>query len=247
MGITSILRDWADGVSIVRIISTNTLSEVAENDYLDEQKFTIHLLNSGPFGWVNSDVVLVAAIDGWGFFTISSDFSSLNVLSPVGGTTGTGNYVLQNNPTIDQPNIFGITNGNPVEAGCIGEQISYTSSIDSQILIDSNVVTGLGSILLTPGIWQVTGDMYTNPVQNQAMVIQGWSSANQIDRPDMLLTTQLLLPESIFANEICVPLYARTYNLIEPTIIFFNMYANFDESGGNYAYIAGTITGTRIA
>jgi hypothetical protein len=77
MAITSILRDWADGVSILRIISTDSLSTIGTTGYLTAQAANIAALNSGAFEYAKTDFALVYASNGWGFFQISSDFASL--------------------------------------------------------------------------------------------------------------------------------------------------------------------------
>ncbi len=88
MAITSILRDWADGVSIVRIVATNTLAQVGTAGYLLAQSANIEALNNGAFEWAISDMVLVYATDGWGFFTIDPDFESLTAFVFIPGVTG---------------------------------------------------------------------------------------------------------------------------------------------------------------
>jgi hypothetical protein len=92
MSITSILRDWADGVSIVRIVTTDTIATVNQTGYITAQAANIAALNnapvSHPFDWVATDVVLVAASDGWAFYTISANFTSLTPLVP-------GQYPIQ--------------------------------------------------------------------------------------------------------------------------------------------------------
>lgn len=82
MAIIAIDRDWGVDPSIVRIdASTSTLTQVGTAGYLTAQAANIEAYNSGAFAWLASDMVLVYASDGWGFFTISSDFTSLNAFS----------------------------------------------------------------------------------------------------------------------------------------------------------------------
>lgn len=96
MAITNILRDFAGSVSIVRIMSSDNLSTIGTSGYLVLQQDNIEQINSGLFSWVPSDFILVFASDGWGLFTISPDFSTLDAFfEPGSGTvtsigTGTG-------------------------------------------------------------------------------------------------------------------------------------------------------------
>ena len=90
--ITSLLRDWADGVNIVRMVTTDTLAVVGTPGYITAQATNIALINSAtvqePFTWLVSDVVLVYAADGWAFYSISPDFTSLNLLSNLATVNG---------------------------------------------------------------------------------------------------------------------------------------------------------------
>jgi hypothetical protein len=77
MAITNIKRDWGDCVTIVRILSTDTLGVVGATDYILNQAANIDAINNGAFTWLPSDEVLVSAADGNAFFQISADFNSL--------------------------------------------------------------------------------------------------------------------------------------------------------------------------
>lgn len=81
MSITSIYRDWSYDPALVRIVSTNTLAQVVVADYITAQADNIEALNSGAFQWNENDGVFVRASDGWGFFSISSDFTSLDQIT----------------------------------------------------------------------------------------------------------------------------------------------------------------------
>ncbi len=82
MAIISISRDWpAAGPAMVRITSTDTLATIGTADYLTDQAAVISLLNNGAFSWDPTDTVLVSASDGWGLYSISADFTSLNAFS----------------------------------------------------------------------------------------------------------------------------------------------------------------------
>lgn len=89
MAITSIKRDWGVSPSIVRISTTNTISEVSATNYLFDQTAIINALNAGTFQWDTNDFVLVFASDGWDLFTISPDFKSLDTFAIAGAGTVT--------------------------------------------------------------------------------------------------------------------------------------------------------------
>ena len=79
MAITFIRRDWGDNLSIVRIITTDTLATVATAGYLTDQAATISQINSGPFTWAPTDFVLIYASDGFNFFNTTTNYTGLSV------------------------------------------------------------------------------------------------------------------------------------------------------------------------
>lgn len=82
MAITAIGRDWGNDIPcIVRITSTSTLAQVGTAGYLTAQATNIAALNNGAFEWITSDFVLCYASDGWGFFSVTSDFASLTAFA----------------------------------------------------------------------------------------------------------------------------------------------------------------------
>jgi len=84
-GITFIRRDQNDESNIVRIVAENTLAEVGTADYLLGQAANIAALNNAsdaePFDWQDSDLALIYASDGHGFFEISADRTSFVILT----------------------------------------------------------------------------------------------------------------------------------------------------------------------
>lgn len=84
MAITDIKRDWGDSVSIVRIIATDTLAQVAASGYLTAQADNISLLNNGAFEWLETDAVLVSASDGKQFFEFDGDDFATLIPLPAG-------------------------------------------------------------------------------------------------------------------------------------------------------------------
>ncbi len=78
MAITKISRDTlTETVDIVRLTAANTLAEVAVSGYLTLEIPTLIQLNNGIWTWLPTDIVLVSASDGAGFFTLSSDLTTL--------------------------------------------------------------------------------------------------------------------------------------------------------------------------
>lgn len=81
-GITSIRRDWGDNVTIVRIITTDTIQTALGANYIKSQLANIILANEGPFTWLPTDYVLISCSNGNSpLLQISADFSSLLLIS----------------------------------------------------------------------------------------------------------------------------------------------------------------------
>lgn len=84
MAVTSIARDSGIGVNIVRMVCSDTLSQVATAGYLTAQADNIAALNNGVWEWQDGDMVLVYASDGDGFFTPANDNADLDLYSTAG-------------------------------------------------------------------------------------------------------------------------------------------------------------------
>lgn len=64
MAVTSILRDTPNNVSIVRMISTDTVAAVSGANYILKQMPNIMALNSGSWSWYITDMILCSCSDG---------------------------------------------------------------------------------------------------------------------------------------------------------------------------------------
>lgn len=87
MAVTSIMRDWGTNPAIVRMSTSDTLATVAGAGYLTAQADEISVLNSGEWEWLASDMVLVVASDGVGFFTLNATFTTLVAFVFIPGVT----------------------------------------------------------------------------------------------------------------------------------------------------------------
>ncbi len=135
MSITAITRDWGPNPSIVRMVSTDTLSDVGTAGYLTDEADNIAEINNGAFEWAVSDMVLVYASDGWGFFTISDDFTSLDAFVFVPGVTLP--TVVGNLAEFDS------TGGNLADSGIASADILQSALASGHIFVGSagNVAT----------------------------------------------------------------------------------------------------------
>lgn len=87
MSVTSISRDFASDVSIVRMTASNTIVECTTADYLTAQADTIASLNNGTWEWLETDLIAVSASDGHVICEFNgSDFATLVPLPAGSGT-----------------------------------------------------------------------------------------------------------------------------------------------------------------
>ncbi len=191
MAITSLLRDWADGVSIVRMVSTNTLAEVGTTGYLLAQASNIAALNNGPFEWVVSDMVLVYASDGWGFFQIDPDFESLIPFvfggSVVGAPVTVGDFA-----------VFQSTSGNLEDLGYLPSNSAKTRVVmagsavvanhialfqDTTGTIDDTAATAINNGSIQAGLSGTAGTLISYPAAatNGHMIIAAVGNAGNFN------------------------------------------------------------------
>jgi len=173
MAITDIKRDLAPAVCIVRMTTTNTLAEVGTTGYLAlvAELAAVELINNGPFTWVATDVVLVSASDGWGFFTISADFESLDAI--VFSTTVVGAPVV-----VGHFASFASTSGNIEDLGYLPSDPAKTSVvmagsavvvnhiakfIDTAGTVDDTAGTAINSGSLQAGLSGTAGSLISFP------------------------------------------------------------------------------------
>ncbi len=79
MAVISIIRDTNNNVSIVRMIVSDTISDIIATNYIRNNQATINALNTGTWQWFMTDILAVACSDGNGFFTFTSNtFATLS-------------------------------------------------------------------------------------------------------------------------------------------------------------------------
>jgi hypothetical protein len=122
MSIIDITRDFAENPNIVRVMTTDTLSAVSAANYLLGQQANIEALNSGVWTWQPSDMVLLYATDGLGFFTISSDMNSF--IPFAFSTTFTGSPAAAGDFAV-----FSSTSGNIEDLGYLPSNAAKTNIV----------------------------------------------------------------------------------------------------------------------
>lgn len=148
---------------------------------------------------VNCTGVSVGGISGLGtgVATFLGTPSSANLAAAVTGETGTGALVFgttptiatpaisnptitsggswAGSPTINTPNITGITGGTNATAGSVGEYIISYLVVGSAVGLTTGSPTNVTSIVLTAGDWDVTGNVFFNPATTTSITRYGGS------------------------------------------------------------------------
>lgn len=157
MAITHISRDWGSEPALVRITTTDNLTSTEASNYILNQADNIIAVNNGEFSWNTSDCVLVYASNGWGLYSISSDFSSLNALFlPYDYTTPYTRVLLNSNSFDDALSTLGFVYGTTDVWG--GGSTTHTFSAPGVIPSDILTANILSSTVATTALTRVQPD-----------------------------------------------------------------------------------------
>jgi hypothetical protein len=143
MPITNIKRDWGDGLSLVRIVTTDDSDVTFAEGYLTRQASNINSINGGTFDWANTDYVLIFYSTSWSFAYPSSDRTSLIQVTGSGG-----NLSFTGNPVANEVAIF---NSGDTVTGTVG--MTYDAP-NENLNVGSNTITSEGSNTIN-GITQI--------------------------------------------------------------------------------------------
>jgi hypothetical protein len=119
MAVVSILRDYTNNVSIVRMISTDDMAVVTSANYIENQMVNIRNLNNGFWQWYSTDMLLISCNDG----NILATFTDTTFSSLTKYGSGT------NLPTLTNGQLYIGSTGNPVVANTLtaGSGINITN------------------------------------------------------------------------------------------------------------------------
>lgn len=133
----------------------------------------------------SSTITLGGSLTFSGAFTTAFTVTGNTALTlPTSGTLLTGAQ-----PTINQPNIVGVTNGSNAAAGSVGEIISSVIASGAAVSLTSNTPRNVTSILLTPGDWDISGNV-TFLSSGGTTITIAWCSLTSATLPDASLFTE---------------------------------------------------------
>lgn len=132
---------------------------------------------------LGGDIVTAGALTLAGAFAATFTFTAgTSVTFPTSGT-----LITSSQPTINQPNIVGVTTNSNAAAGSVGELISSVVNAAAAVNITNNVDANVTSIALTAGDWDVTGNVTFIPTIGLTSSSYIWISTTSATRPDASL------------------------------------------------------------
>jgi hypothetical protein len=168
--------------------------------------------------------------------TINSVGVSLN------GQTGTGEFVGSISPVFSQISFSTTTSGiiatatnDNAAAGIVGEFMSSVVPFASSVSLTTSVSTNVTFLTLTPGDWDVWGNIFFTATTTNASTQSAWISATSATTPDRSLLNQIV-PEA-GQGGMCAP--GIRFSLSVTTPVYLTAFAAFSNTctacGGIYA------------
>ncbi len=163
----------------------------------------------------------------------------------LGVPTGTGNVVLQTSPTLITPilgaasatsltftstsGIIGTTTNDSAAAGSVGEFMSSVVAFASAINLLNNIPANVTSLVLTPGDWDVWGNVSVVGSGNNLAAANGWISLTSATLPDPSLDFGFAAGAA-FSTVSC-PVPAFRFSVAINTTVYLSARAFFPVSG----------------
>lgn len=131
---------------------------------------------------LGGDVLTAGALTLAGAFAATFTFTAgTSVTFPTSGT-----LLTSAQPTINQPNIVGTTTNDSAAAGSVGEFISSVINYAGALACVTGTPRNVSSIMLSPGDWDVWGNVAFN-ITGTTSAIYGWVSSTSATFPDASL------------------------------------------------------------
>lgn len=142
-----------------------------------------------------------------------------------------GTLITSSQPTINQPNIVGVTTNSNASAGSVGEFVSSVVASGAAISLTTNTPANITSISLTAGDWNVWGNVsFTRSGTATAYV--AWVSSSSATVPDASLLSEANVSPTL--GNFGIPAPMLRFSLSGTTTIYISCQATFS---------AGTCTG----
>lgn len=154
--------------------------------------------------------------------------TSAQLAAAISDETGTGSVVFSTAPTLNQPNIVGVTNGSSAAAGSVGQIISSTVSLVS---LANATPTNVTSVSLTAGQWSCSGAIEFIPATSTiTSAMLGSLSTVSATMGGVGARFELLVPFTTGAPVQSFPTPVVPINVSTTTTLFAVAQANFTTS-----------------
>ncbi|RXN88024.1 hypothetical protein C7R54_15725 [Achromobacter aloeverae] len=97
--------------------------------------------------------------------------TSAQLAGIISDKTGSGSLVFGSAPMLTTPNIVGSGNGSNAAAGSVGEFLSVSVASGSAVSLTSNTAATIATLSLSPGDWDVWGNIWTAPAGTTAQTL----------------------------------------------------------------------------
>lgn len=167
------------------------------------------------------------------------------------GSTGTGNFVGANTPTLITPvigaatatsvvfnpttgGIIGTTTNDNANAGSVGEFVSSVILLSgTPVVLSTGTPADLTSISLTAGDWDVFGNVSFLPLSAGTVIsqVQNWISSTSATSPDPALVNSITAPATGAGTATAFNAPTMRFSLGSTTTIYISAVATFSVSG----------------
>ena len=170
---------------------------------------------------------------------LTGPITSVGNATSIAAQTGTGStFVMQASPTINTPNITGVTDASNASAGSVGEYISATLSSGSAVSLTTFTAKTVTSISLTAGDWDVTGvmNMFFGATTNVVAAYGGASTTNNTLGANNTFTGTLYATTGAVLGDVLQtrsPIPMQRISISTTTTVYLIAFASFSVSTVN--------------
>lgn len=193
---------------------------------------------NGGTGIANSNTITLGGnVITAGAFTLAGAFASTFTFTGATAVTfpTSGTLLTSAQPTINQPNIVGVTDGSNAAAGSVGEIISSNIVFGSAVALTSTLSKNITSIALTAGDWDVFGDVHVTPSAILTF-FRGWINTVSATPPDVSLMS-LSNPGGSNIGSCGWPVPSRRVSSAGATTVYLSAQCTFTATASGYGNI----------
>jgi len=199
---------------------------------------------NGGTGIANSNTITLGGnVVTAGAHTLAGAFASTFTFTGATSVTfpTSGTLITSSQPTINQPNIVGVTTNSNAAAGSVGELISSIISNASSVSCTTATPRDVTSIALTAGDWDVFGNVIFPMTGGSATVLSWWSNTVSATTIDASLVSGI---SGTMGNGTGSSIPTRRYSLAAPATVYLSVLAVFP--GGVTVKACGGIYARRV-